>query len=304
MSRIHDALRQTGKELVSSLLEVPGAPLPLASGGAVVGVTAEIQALAIVPPVRADELSREIAYPLIEQLRKGAAQPGWKLNPEYNAFAEPHRLCAEQFRKLRSRLDHIREMERGRTVLVTSAVPKEGKTFAALNLALAITRQHDRRVLLVDADLRMPKLHSCLHTRCLPGLSEYLLESAGEMAILQRDVEGDFFFIPSGNFVADPTELLGNGRFQVLLERLAPAFDWVIVDTPPVLPASDAGILSRFCDGMLMVVRAGSTDCGLVEAALKEVRASRLLGVVLNQADEEMAGSAYSYYPESQTEKG
>ena len=92
-----------------------------------------------------------------------------------------------------------------------------------------------------------------------PGLTEFLCGAADEASIVQTDTEGALFFIPGGNMVVNPTEMLATERFQWLISRMAPLFDWVIVDAPPVLPVSDAGILAGYCDGVIVVVRAGST---------------------------------------------
>lgn len=295
MSRIHDAMKQVRPEGLASLLAPSSsAVVPERPVDAGTEVTSAIEVLR----PRPGELSKASWHPLLQELRNRCAQPGWKLSPAHSAFAEPYSVCAEQFRRLRSRLSQIREMERVRVVQMSSALPGEGKSFTALNLALAITQQDHRSVLLVDGDMRLPKLHTYLSAPGAPGLSEYLRESAGEFSIVQRDTDEELFFIPAGGFVANPTELLANGRFQALLERLAPAFDWIIVDSPPVLPVSDACILARACEGLLMVVRAGVTSCEHVETALKELQARRLLGVVLNRADEEAGSAAYSYYAE------
>src|SRR5246500_338831 len=149
----------------------------------------------------------------------------------------------EEFRTLRSRLYHIREKMTLKTVLVTSALPKEGKSFTASNLAQVMVRQHGRRVLLIDADLRGPRLHLMLGTTPGPGLSDYLQGRNDEFSIIQRGPMENLYFIPSGNALEDPAELVGNGRLKVLLQRLEALFDWIIVDSPPAIPVSDASVL-------------------------------------------------------------
>jgi capsular exopolysaccharide synthesis family protein len=151
-------------------------------------------------------------------------------------------------------------------------------------------------VLLVDADMRVSRLAAYLGAPGAPGLSDYLRGAAAEAAVIQTNANGSLFFVPAGDPAKNPTELLTAGRFQSLLERLAPMFDWIIVDTPPVLPVSDASVLAGACDGVLVVVRAAATGCELVEAALKELPAAKVLGVVLNRAEEELPRGAYVYY--------
>jgi capsular exopolysaccharide synthesis family protein len=218
--------------------------------------------------------------------------------PDYAVFFGGHSCerCAEQFRTLRSRLYRLREKKPIRTLLITSASKGEGKSFVALNLAQAIARQHERRALLIDADLRAPRLHVRMGAPSAPGLTDYLAGEADEFSIIQADAKEDLFFIPAGQPVSNPAELLANNRLKSLLGRLASVFEWIIVDAPPVLPVSDAGVLAGMCDGVIFVVRAGATAFDLTQAACQEFRENNLLGAVLNGADEEAMYGAYSYY--------
>src|SRR6202140_5048752 len=125
----------------------------------------------------------------------------------------------EEYRTLRSRLYHIREKMTLKTLLVTSALPKEGKSFTASNLAQVMVRQHGRRVLLIDADLRGPRLHMMLGTTASPGLSDYLQGKNDEFSIMQQGPMENLFFIPSGDQISDPSELVANGRLKLLLQR-------------------------------------------------------------------------------------
>ena len=234
----------------------------------------------------------------LEELRRRCAKPGWKLNPDYDVFSTPQSsaLCAEQFRTLRSRLYRLREKNPVRSLLITSTLPGEGKSYVALNLALAITRQHERRALLIDADMRASRLHVRLGAPSAPGLSDYLSGRADEFSILQADPKVDLFLVPAGKSVPDPSELLANGRLKPLLEGMCPVFDWVIVDAPPVLAVADPGIIAGLCDGVIVVIRAGETPHDLVKTTLQEFRGNNLLGVVLNGASEGTNYGGYSYY--------
>src|SRR5450755_4985000 len=124
----------------------------------------------------------------------------------------------EEFRTLRSRLYHLREKMPLKKLLVTSALPKEGKSFTASNLAQVMVRQHGRRVLLIDADLRGPRLHLMLGTTSSPGLSDYLQGKSDEFSIMQQGPMENLFFIPTGDQISDPSELVGNGRLKHLLQ--------------------------------------------------------------------------------------
>lgn len=202
----------------------------------------------------------------------------------------------EEFRALRARLNLVRDRQRLQKLLITSAVPAEGKTFVAANLAQAISWQQERHVLLVDADLRASHLHVSLGAPSCPGLSDYLNGSTDEYAIVKRGSQPNFFFIPGGRPVTNPTELLENGRFKVLLQRMASAFDWIIVDAPPAVPIPDAKVIGELCEGVLIVVRAGKTPFDLVQRAYSEFRGKPFLGVVLNRVDARLTYGYHYYY--------
>src|SRR5438270_9551902 len=181
-------------------------------------------------------------------------------------------------------------------LLVTSALPKEGKSFTSSNLAQVMVRQHGRRVLLIDADLRGPRLHLMLGTPASPGLTDYLQGRNDEFSIMQRGPMENLFFIPSGSGIEDPSELVGNGRLKILLQRVAPLFDWIIVDSPPAVPVSDASVLAKACDGVLLVVRSSSTPADVARKARQEFPDQLLVGVVLNGTSDEMVPYARYYY--------
>ena len=232
----------------------------------------------------------------------------WTPDPKKVLFpaSHDHPLGGEEFRTLRSQLLHFRDAQPLRTLLVTSPLPQEGKTFVAANLAHSIVRQRERRVLLIDADLRWSRLHLSLGAPSTPGLSEYLRGSANEQAILQRGSLENLFFIPGGATAPNAAELLANGRLKGLLQRLAANFDWIIVDSPPAIPVSDAGLLAVMCDGVLMVVAAGRTPFDLAQKVRQQFRDKQLLGVVLNRAERGSSyGSFYRYsYPDKNPKNG
>ena len=165
-----------------------------------------------------------------EDLCQRCAHPHWHPDLNVNIFHNPALSvhAAEQFRTLRSRLYQLRGSQQLRTLLIASSMPAEGKTFVTNNLAQAIVRQPDRRCLIIDADLRCSRLHVPLGAPPSPGLTEYLMGEADEMAVIQHGAEGNLCFIPGGKEVSNPSELLLNGRLKTLLERVTPVFDWVI----------------------------------------------------------------------------
>ena len=172
----------------------------------------------------------------------------------------------------------------------------EGKTFVAANLSQAIIRQRDRRVLLIDADLRSPRLHLVLGASAGPGLSDYLRGDIDDLTAIHSELESSLYFIPSGTKIANPSELLSNGRLKQLLERVAPLFDWIIIDSPPCLPVADAHVVADSCDALLLVVKAGSTPAEIAQRARQEVEGRNVLGVVLNAVNEKaLAYGSYDY---------
>jgi capsular exopolysaccharide synthesis family protein len=199
--------------------------------------------------------------------------------------------ATEQLRNLRARISDMRTRRALKSLVISSSLASEGKTFLAANLAHAFARQHDRKILLVDADLRHSQLHRLLGAPAEPGLSEYLCGAATEEQILQRGPQENLFFIPAGKVTANPGELLSAGQVKRLVERLAPLFDWILVDTPAVADSdggrtalADAHVIAQGCDGVLLVVHSGATPREAAQAAAREFSRDRLLGVVLNHA--------------------
>jgi protein-tyrosine kinase len=224
----------------------------------------------------------------------------WRIEPRFSVFVdeEDHRGGAERFRTLRSRLYQIGVAQPLRRVLLTSSLPGEGKTFVASNLAQSIIRQSDRKVLLIDADLRASRLHLTLGTHAEPGLSDYLCGSADLAQITQVGGFENLCFIPGGRQVQNPSELLHGDKMKSLLDDVTRIFDWIILDSPPALAVHDASMLADMCDGVLFVVRAGSTDFEVALKGTSEFQGKNLLGIVLNRADRATSYDSYYYgYP-------
>jgi protein-tyrosine kinase len=219
----------------------------------------------------------------------------WHPDPDINIFNPGLRVKgAEQFRTLRSRLYQLRGNQQFKVLLITSAMSGEGKTVVAGNLAHALVRQADRRVLIIDTDLRRSQLHLFLGAQAAPGLTDYLRGEADERAIIQYSREQNLCFIPGGNDIPNPSELLSNGRLKTLLDRVRPLFEWVIVDSTPHLPVADASIVADYCDALLLVVRAGTTPSALVQKTCQELQGRKIVGVVLNAVEEDAL--TYGYY--------
>lgn len=213
----------------------------------------------------------------------------------------------EQFRGLRSHIYQLNDQAPLKTILVCSGEPGEGKSFIAANLAMSMARNSSSRVLLIDADLRSPVLHTILGAPAKPGLTEYLAGTAEVGRILQRSQssrnteEGrtrgipDLAFIPAGCGGNNSAELIASHRFEELMEILAPHFDWIVIDSPPVMAFADAVDLARGADGVLLVARAETTTYEVAQHAQAAFGNSRVLGFVLN-ATKDVPESGYYYY--------
>jgi len=234
----------------------------------------------------------------LEEMLSRCVPMQWNPDPATMLFAngDDSARGTEEYRTLRSRLYHLREKMPLKKLLVTSALPREGKSFTSVNLAQVMARQHGRRVLLIDADLRGPRLHLMLGTMAGPGLSDYLQGKSDEFSIMQRAPMENLFFIPTGSGIEDPSELIGNGRLRLLLQRLEPLFEWIVIDSPPAVPVSDASVLATACDGVLMVVRSNSTPADVAQKARREFPEQLLLGVVLNGTQQDAADYERYYY--------
>jgi len=303
MSRIHEALKKAEQER-AAIVTAEAEIAPMQAESATATATAEPARNADAPLQSGDILSRTALpstgsgqYLRFDDLRARCAHPVWHLDPNVNVFVNPESSAqgSEQFRTLRSRLYQMRSNQPLRTLLVTSSIPTEGKTFVTNNLAQAIIRHPDRRALIIDADLRRSRLHVPLGAPSSPGLTDYLRGTADIASIIQQGQEGNLCFIPGGDEVTNPSELIANGRMKMLLDRLAPIFDWIILDSPPCLLVADASILADLCDGVLLVARAGVTPAATAQRACQELRGRNVVGVVLNQSSPESL-EYYRYY--------
>ena len=236
------------------------------------------------------------------------AQHSWKPSmPSFPTLAE-RGAGVEQFRSLRSRVYQARYEAPLKTILISSGMPSEGKSFVAANLAMSLARDNVNNILLIDADLRRPTLHSMLGAPDTPGLSEYLAGTAELNDILQRNrspkavdtASGHSFsnltFIPAGKCGDNSSELVANHRIEELISTLSPHFDWILIDSPPVLVVTDAVDIASAADAVLLVARGGNTPYDVAQRAQAAFRNSRILGFVLNAVKDAPRRGSYPYY--------
>lgn len=212
---------------------------------------------------------------------------------------KPLSLTAEAFRLLRTNLQFAAVDSPLRALLVTSPSPTEGKSTISLNLALALAVA-GQKVIIVDADMRRPKIHRYAATDREPGLSDALVSRESDVQSYLRpigDVE-NVWVLPAGKMPPNPTELLGSRRMSEVLAACKEIADVVIVDSPPMLAAADAVVLAGQTDGMLLVIEPGSTVRKALGQAVEQIRQSgaSLLGTVLNKVPTEGKGGYYYHY--------
>jgi capsular exopolysaccharide synthesis family protein len=222
-------------------------------------------------------------------------KPAPPVNARLVTLREEQSVSTEKFRVLSTRLMHLQTQRPLKTVLITSCVPGEGKSFVAANLAVTLARGQNQKVLLLVGDLRQPGLSSIFGFQKLPGLAEYLQEGADLTGLLCRLEGMPLWFLPAGNSPQPPTDLLQSDRLAELIARIAGSFDWVLVDSPPMVPWADANIWARLTDGILLVVRKNKTPKALLAKALESLNDPSILGVVFNQ-DRERACAYDSYH--------
>lgn len=209
---------------------------------------------------------------------------------------EPHAAGCEQYRMLRTQLFHAAERERTQVVVVTSALAGEGKTATLLNLALAIAQSPNRRVLVIDGDLRRPRVATYLGLKPFSGFTEVLQNKVELFDAISRLDEHELYLLPVKRETTTPAELLSSPRFQAGLQELRRYFDFILLDSPPVRPFADARLLANHADAVLFVVRAGFAPYETVEQAVEALAGQRILGVVLNGATEVREVSEYEAY--------
>jgi protein-tyrosine kinase len=264
MSRVHDALRRAGKY---------GAFAP----GAKPRVETHVSAANLL------DLVKPIPY-----------------NPSPNALVidalHPHAAPTEEFRTLRTRLNHMQSLQPIHTAVITSPAPAEGKSFAATNLALAEAQLSGNLTLLCDFDFRRPVVHHLMQTDRSPGITDYLQGKVALHDAIRRVGETNLYIMPAGEAVINPLELLNLKEVKQMLDHLPSVFNWVILDSPPLLFAADANLLSTLCHGTILVVRIGATTIDSITRAMQSLCQDNVLGIIVNGSRRGELYSQYSYY--------
>jgi capsular exopolysaccharide synthesis family protein len=266
MSRIQNILEKAERD--ASVRRMQGSdPLPAAASAGALPAAA--------PP---DTLGTEVlASPPLRVVT------GARLDRRLLAALATDSIAAEQYRALRTRIVHADSVAETRVMLLTSPGRFEGKTLTASNLGLTMAQEYQRRICVVDADLRHPQLHRLFGLPDRPGLSDVLAGQAALEEALVTIEDHQIAILPAGRAPTRPAELLGTAAMRRTLDTLRSQFDRVVLDGPAATPLADVGILTPLMDSVLLVVRSGATSKPAIHDAVAAIDASKLLGVVLNE---------------------
>src|SRR5208283_4915586 len=203
-------------------------------------------------------------------------------------------LAAEKFRYLGVRLRHVQQKRNLRRLLITSSMPEEGKSTVAANLACTLATKHEQKVLLLEGDLRRPSLAQQFGVGSVPGLSEWLQGETSPAMNLCRLASLGLYILPAGKPPSDPLALLQSEKLPRLMDHMSSWFDWIVIDSPPVLPLADTSIWMRLADAILLVTRPGTTTKSQLQKSIEVLEQPKLLGALVN-GSQETASSAYYY---------
>jgi capsular exopolysaccharide synthesis family protein len=199
-------------------------------------------------------------------------------------FTEPDGFAAEKFRFLSVRLRQMQQIRALKKVLITSSIPQEGKSLVAANLACNLACREPQRTLLLDGDLRRPSIAKVFGLGKIAGMSEWLQGDGGPTTCIHQLKGTRLCVLPAGAPPRHPLEVMQSGKLSSIMHHLSIWFDWIVIDSPPVLPLADTSVWLRIADGVLLVTRQGVTERALLKRGLEGLEPSKLLGTVLNGA--------------------
>jgi capsular exopolysaccharide synthesis family protein len=211
------------------------------------------------------------------------------------SVGEKESLPAEKFRFLAVRLRQLRQSRPLKKILVTSTIPQEGKSTVAANLACTLARRKPHKTLLLEGDLRRPTVAAKFGLGTVPGLSEWLRGETESKNIYRLEALG-LWVLPAGSAPENPLELMQSGKLSLLMEELTGWFDWIVIDSPPVLPLADTSIWARSADGILLVTRKGITEKQQLQRGLEALERSKLLGALVNGSTDTVHSDYYQRY--------
>jgi capsular exopolysaccharide synthesis family protein len=205
-------------------------------------------------------------------------------------------LAAEKFRFLAVRLRQMQQTRLLKRVLITSSVPQEGKSTVAANLACTLARRANQRTLLLDGDLRRPSISNIFGLGKIPGICEWLHGDSGPAESIYHLQDAGLWVLPAGSTPRNALELMQSGRLSALMDQLTAWFDWIVIDTPPVLPLADTSVWMRLADGVLLVTRQGTSEKRQMRRGVEAIERSKLIGALLNCSSNASHNDYYYHY--------
>ena len=214
------------------------------------------------------------------------------------SLLDPQCFESEQFKILRTNIFVPVEGQAPRSLIVTSVAPGEGKSFVAANLAVSVAKAIDRHVLLMDCDLRRPTIHSLFGFGQVPGMSDYLADGTSLPTLLQKTKVPKLTILPAGKPPHNPAELLSSDRMADLVNEVSERYSnrLIIIDSPPPRLTAETFVLASQVDGVVLVVKYGSTPRDMVAELINKMGKDRILGCVVNHFDVRTPGYRYRYY--------
>ena len=209
---------------------------------------------------------------------------------------EKESLAAEKFRFLAVRLRQLQQRRPLKKLLITSTIPKEGKSTVAANLVCTLASRRQQRILLLEGDLRRPILAQQFGLGKVRGLSEFLQNLTDTTIPVYRLDALGMWILPAGGVAQNPLELMQSARLSLLMEQLNAWFDWIVIDSPPVLPLADTSVWMRMADGVLLVTRQGTTEKEQLQRGLEAIESAKLLGALLNCSEHTVHSDYYYHY--------
>jgi capsular exopolysaccharide synthesis family protein len=287
MSRVYEALCQAGLEQllrprpIGSEIPVPEVPLfdpdelPEQLEDLADRAEAAVPPKSVIPP-------KPLALDDV-----GVFNPVTSPESRLVALGDKGELGAEKFRLLRARLQHLKAQKNVKSVLITSALPEDGKSLVALNLAISLAKHTQEKVLIIEGDLHRPVFAGRTGLEGFRGLSEWLTSDRPIEKHMYRMRDYMLWILPAGAPRHDSLGMLQSTKLVELMESFTKTFDWVLIDAPPLLPLADVNFWSQRSDGILLVVREGKTTAKLLKKGLETLDSANVLGVVFNHTNSE-----------------
>src|SRR5262245_34904329 len=284
MSRVSEAMTRVGDAAAPAAEEAVGprvrAATPLDRFGAETGT-----------PIAATQPAR--APVRVEPRTRPIEQSPAARNPKLIVHRQMTPMLLAPYRRLAAAVHEMQQNNGLKVVMISSALPREGKTLTVANLALTLSESYHRRVLAIDADLRRPRLHELFGMSKAPGLADVLASPSLQFPLVQAS--GYLSVLTSGQTSASPLAQLASDRLRTSIDEVAAHFDWVLIDTPPISLMPDAQHVAGVSEGVLLVIGAGITPYAFVQRAISSIGAERIVGTMLNHADPNLVAGNKDY---------